>query len=219
MSWFSRDTIGFLEALRANNARDWFEDNRKTYIETVREPAKRFADGLAQSLTDETGNPHRFRIFRINRDLRFSKDKTPYNTHIHLALAPSSNEAGPATWMIGLEPGKLTFGAGCMGFSSEQLDRWRAKVAGTEGRTFAGLLTALHKDGARMHDPELKRVPAPYDKDQPQAELLRRKSLTIWHDNANVELAFGPEGVANCFIGLMRFKPVVNWLDDHLSQA
>ncbi len=214
MTGFGEETLGFLETLRANNTRAWFEVNRRTYNTAVRDAAKSFATELARCLEAESGSAYEYKVYRIHRDLRFSKDKTPYNTHVHMSFWTSGS---PATWMLGLEPGKLTFGAGEMSFAAGRLKRWREQVSEEEGGKLADLLGTVVATGCRLPEPELKRVPAPYEKDHPQAELLRRKGLTIWRDTSRTYLSFGPKGPVRCREELRLFEPVVAWLNNNLG--
>ncbi len=76
-----------------------------------------------------------------------------------------------------------------MGFNKAGLTSWREAVDGTEGAKLAEIIADLTAQGARIDAPELKRVPAPYDKDHPNGELLKRKSLTLWFDLSEADLS------------------------------
>lgn len=217
MTGFSRETIRFLEGLGANNNREWFEERRDTYVAAVREPAKAFAQGLAHLIEAETGQPHSYRIFRLNRGLRFSKGKTPYITHVHMSLSQAGQTGNPPSWMLGLEVGKLTFGVGCMQFSDGQLAVWRTQVAGMPGAYLNRIIKETLGSGGRLSDPELKRVPAPFEKGHAHADLLRRKSLTLWHDTPDTSLSFGPDGPTRCLVELLRLKPAMAWMNEYLE--
>ncbi|PUB09782.1 uncharacterized protein (TIGR02453 family) [Yoonia sediminilitoris] len=217
MTMFSHDTIDFLAALRANNSRAWFEGNRGAYHDAVRDAARDFAETLSSLLEMHGHGPVTPKIFRINRDLRFSKDKTPYNAHVHIAFRPA--DAGPdgPAWMVGLEPGKLTLGAGIMQFAPSQLDAWRESVAGPAGAQLQRDLDNLRKRGCSLSDPDLVRVPKPYEKDHPRADLLRRKGLVVWWHTDDTHMAFGPEGPARCQEKLQTFAAVMVWLGQTLQ--
>jgi uncharacterized protein (TIGR02453 family) len=209
MTFLSRDTIDFLGRLRVNNDRQWFEAHRTDYDAHVKRPGEAFASALAGQLEAATGEPHDCRIFRIHRDVRFSKDKTPYNAHLHISFSPDGGckEGGPA-WMFGLDPDGLTLGAGIFAFSAPRLDRWRAMVATPDGGPVAALIEQLGAEQVRVSEPELKRVPAPYPADHPRAELLRRKGLTAWIDGLRSDTAFADAGPSNCALALLRLREV-----------
>lgn len=217
MSGFSTETVAFLAELRANNRRDWFEANRDLYLRAVRDAARDFAAALERELERSHGLPHQRKIYRINRDLRFSKDKSPYNTHVHMSFWPTRAEtAGPA-WMLGLEPEKLTVGAGIMAFSPRQLHHWRDSVNGPEGADLSRRLSGLVAGGARLPEPELARPPSPFARDHPRSGLLRRKGLTVWRNINEPQRAFGADGPRNCSQALLEFRPVVEWLETHVA--
>lgn len=167
----------FLAELKANNNRDWFQDNKKAYEAKVKNPGTSLGEGFAESLAALTGSGMKHKLFRINRDIRFSKDKTPYNTHLHL----SWTGGGAAAFMFGVSPDYVTAGAGVFGLQKEPLDRFRAAID-AHGDELSAEIDSLVKQGYRIDEPELKRVPAPYDKDHPHGGLLRRKSLALWRD-------------------------------------
>lgn len=184
----------FLAQLAANNDRDWFAEHKSHYEARIKLPGQAFGDYIAAELARLLGQPVTPKLFRVHRDVRFSRDKTPYNAHLHLSW--SSEKTGPA-WFFGLSPDYVTAGWGWMAFTPAQITRWREVAAGD-----AGLVRALDLPGYHLSDPELKRVPAPYPKDHAAAENLRRKSLTLWSDlDPNVD----PEKSAlAAFTGLLK---------------
>jgi uncharacterized protein (TIGR02453 family) len=213
MSWLSSGTIRFLAGLRANNDRQWFAQHKADYEDCVKHPGEAFAAALAGEIETVQGEPHLYRIFRIHRDVRFSKDKTPYNAHLHISLSRkgAGRNGGPA-WMVGLDPDGLALGVGIFAFTPAQLDRWRALCAGAEGAFVAGLLDRLEEQTVRIAEPELKRVPAPYAADHPRAALLRRKGLTAWIDHCDAEIAYGPDGPRNCAQVLAKLQEIFGLL-------
>jgi uncharacterized protein (TIGR02453 family) len=157
--------------------------------------------------------PHNYRIFRIHRDVRFSKDKTPFNAHLHISFAAGGGcKDGAPVWMFGLDPGGVTLGAGIFAFPPSQLERWRALCGAPGGARLASTLAALAQDGIRLSDPELKRVPAPYNADHPRGTDLRRKGLTAWIDDLDPALAFGIEGAENCIGRLAKLRAIFDIL-------
>jgi len=213
MTLLTRETIGFLAALRANNDRTWFAAHDADYRAHLKIAGEAFAAALAEALEAMTAEVHRYRIFRIHRDLRFAKDKTPYNAHLHISLSPDGgcSEGGPA-WMFGLEPDRLTLGAGIFKFTRAQLAAWRARIAAGEGEAVARMLDGLETSGVRIPDPELKRVPAPYATDHRHAPLLRRTGLTAWIDGSDTDAALGADGPAYCARELLRLRELFDLL-------
>jgi uncharacterized protein (TIGR02453 family) len=209
---FSKQAIQFLSDLKANNNREWFAENKTVYEQEIKRPARFFCDFMCDQLQGLTGTPHSSKIFRIHRDVRFSKDKTPYKAHLHILFAPQTDMPSPPRWFFGLMPDSATLGVGVFSFEKPQLDEYRRRVAGENGAKLAKLLGSLLSDGAHMYDPALKRVPTGFPKDHPRADLLRRKGLAVWHDFESVDAVTGPQTLKNCRAGFKRLKPVYDWM-------
>ena len=169
------DARAFLTELAQNNSRDWFTAHKDQYETALKRPALLLLDHFAAGLSAQTDHPVTTKLFRPHRDVRFSKDKTPYNTHLHMLW-----QVGQAALFFGVAPGYVTFGGGVMAFDKNQLTNWRAAVDSDKGSDIADLTQTLAAKGYTPDAAELKRVPAPYDKDHPHAELLRHKSFKLW---------------------------------------
>lgn len=90
MAYFTQDFIDFFSELEQNNNKAWFDENRKHYEKTIKEPVKAFVKDLITEVQKDDSDiilEPKDCIFRINRDIRFSKDKTPYKTHSSAAIA------------------------------------------------------------------------------------------------------------------------------------
>ncbi|WP_299083002.1 DUF2461 domain-containing protein [uncultured Ruegeria sp.] len=179
---FSPEAVGFLQDLKANNTKDWFAANKATYETHLKAPSKQFADDMALALGDLTGQNHGSKIFRIYRDVRFSKDKTPYNAHLHLAFMSAGPAVQPPMWFFALSPEKLSLGCGVFHYDKGALDVFRDAMAGPLGAELIQTTTEMRGRGFRISDPELKRVPSGFDKDHPHEDALRRKGFSVWID-------------------------------------
>ncbi|MGI9475122.1 MAG: DUF2461 domain-containing protein [Hyphomicrobiaceae bacterium] len=209
---FPPDTVAFLRDLKANNNREWFTANKSRYELMVKQPAADFCEHMTVALERLTGQPHGSKIFRVNRDIRFSKDKTPYKTYLHMLFQPRDATDAPK-WFFGLEPDKLVLGAGIFGFEKTAIDRYRKRVAGPDGKALAKQLEKMRKAGIRIREPELKRVPSGFDADLPHAELLRHKGLTAWMDlPGGPAAAAKPTIVSASAAGFKTLKPLFAWL-------
>ena len=85
MSYFDTDFLNFFQELNQNNTKTWFDNNRKRYEKTIKEPFYEFIQELILRLQDEDKDLYtepKESIFRINNDLRFTREKTPYKTHV-----------------------------------------------------------------------------------------------------------------------------------------
>ena len=172
---------GFLAELDANMSRDWFEAEKPRYETGLKRPALALLDDLAPRLAALTGETVTTKLFRPHRDVRFSKDKTPYTTHLHMMWALESEARQSPVFFFGIGLDYVTAGAGMMGFDKPVLEDWRKVVDLDTGRIQA-VLAAAEADGFRRREPDLKRVPAPYPADHPAGDLLRLKGLTLSHE-------------------------------------
>ena len=184
--------------LEKNNSKDWFDPRKAHYKEAVAGPAAFFADLVAEDIARLTSKAHSPKVFRIYRDVRFSKDKTPLNTHLHLMWSRPDGDALTPAWFWGLSREYFILGLGVMGLQGPALTRYRGFVD-THGDDLQATLDAA--DGAALSDwgPEpLKRVPKPFDPDHPHADLLKRKALAVsapmpedWRDRGLVKATAG----------------------------
>src|SRR5437870_12580802 len=116
------------------------------------------------------------KVFRPNRDIRFSKDKSPYKTNI--AATVGEGEKGG---YLSLDARGFTVATGRYMLSPEEIAKFRKKVAAdASGTQLAAIVSRLEKSGYDIGGEELKRVPPPWPQDHARAELLRRKSLYVW---------------------------------------
>lgn len=179
---FAPETLVFLNNLSANNNREWFSDHKKDFDAHYKQSATDFAAELSLALTGLTGHLNKPKVFRIYRDVRFSKDKTPYNTHLHISFTPDIAGATPPMWFFGVDCERLSLGCGVFGFDKHHLQQFRSRIIGADGDQINGTIEGLRKSGVRFIEPELKRVPAGYAKDHQYRHLLRHKGLSGWQD-------------------------------------
>ncbi len=172
------DARTFLAQLAANNTRAWFTEHKTQYEADLKTPATLLMEQFAHQIGQGTGT----KLFRPQRDVRFSKDKTPYHTHLHMLWSLPGDGALKVGFFFGVSPDYVSVGGGAMSFDKAALTAWRKAADSDTGAELAALLDQYRSQGYRIDEPELKRVPAPFDKDHPQGTLLRRKSITVWQD-------------------------------------
>lgn len=196
----------FLAELADNNSRDWFAAAKPRYEAQLRRPAMLLLEQVAQRIGPGTGT----KLFRPQRDLRFSKDKTPYHTHLHLLWTLPGDARQRPGLFFGIAPDYVSAGGGLMAFDKAVLAGWRAAADGPDGADIGTLLESYRSRGLRIGAPELKRVPAPHPQDHPRAGLLRRKSLTAWRDAGTDELSDPPGFIEDTYNAL---RPLFALLD------
>lgn len=215
---FPDDAVSFLRELEVNNDRGWFDERKAVYERALKKPAKAFSLAMASALQDLTGIGHGHKIFRIHRDIRFSKDKTPYNTHLRIAFLPESGgmpESGGSSspsWFFSLETDRLTLGTGNFAFSSSALDHFRERLLGEDGKELASIMQTFEGKGLRLGEPDLKRVPNVCPKDHPLSDLFRHKGLSAWIDRDDPTMATDPGFVPACIADFTVLKPLFDWL-------
>lgn len=199
------DARDFLTELSSNNDREWFNAHKARYDSRLKRPAEKLLADMSHWLEREMDVSPRTKLFRPHRDVRFTEDKTPYHTHLHMMWSLADGRA----WMLGISPDYATFGAGLMRFDKDQQEAWREAVAGEEGAELAALLEA---GGWRVDPPAMKRVPAPYNDDHPREHLLRYKGFVAWSDDLEEPLTEDP--VATLQARFIEFMPLMDWLAD-----
>lgn len=168
----------FFAGLFENNNKDWFEAHKSTFKNEIEAPAKLLAELLAEDLSRLTGVSHTGKVGRIYRDTRFSNDKTPYNTYLHVYWESRQDAPG---WLMRVTVTGPEFLTGLHGMDSAALARFRAAVD-SDGDALEASIDKARAGGADIVDmgPEpLKRVPKPYAPDHPFEAHLRRKMLAL----------------------------------------
>ncbi len=186
------DAQTFFGKLRKNNRKDWFDPRKEEYRETILKPAELFSTLMEEELSKLAGAGQSGKIFRIYRDVRFSKDKTPYNAHLHILWSETGGAPHMPAFFFGADPDGVHVGLGAVGFKGDALTRYR-KLIDARGDE---LIAAMEAAGAALSDfgaAPLKRVPSGFDPDHPHAELLKRKGfvamteVTDWRDGGVIE--------------------------------
>jgi uncharacterized protein (TIGR02453 family) len=181
---FPKETLRFLAGIRAHNEKAWFEAHRDDYQRFFVEPAIAFAEALTPKLRkiepEVTVEPRvNGSIMRINRDIRFSKDKSPYKDHLDMWFWTGDRKGWDASgFFFRLRPDRLLLGAGMHGFMPPALARYRAAVLdGRKGPALALTVGKLRKAGYEIGTESYKKVPAGVAADHPRAALLRHGGL------------------------------------------
>ena len=165
MKYFNQDFLNFFYLLSQNNTRDWFDQNRKMYEQEVREPFKVFVGDLVKAIREEMDPDFKLlpkdAIFRINRDIRFSADKTPYKEHVGAIITPGGRKAKemPGHY-VHLSGGTLMIGGGAYFMEKESLYNLRKHLI-TNGSAFDALLAEkdFKKKYGEIQGKKNKRLP------------------------------------------------------------
>lgn len=179
------ETLNFLSTLEINNNREWFIENKQLYL-NAKENVENVVNEIISGVSEFDKSVERLEakncIFRIYKDTRFSKDKTPYKTNIGASLV----EKGPKTlnhagYYIHLEPGKSFLAGGVYMTEPKNLKSIREKIS-SEGDEFLKILNKKSfKDLLELRGDKLVKVPQGFDKENPMGDYLKFKQFTVFH--------------------------------------
>ena len=199
------EALEFFEGLEAENAKPYWEAHKAVYQDVVRAPMEE----LLAELEPRWGEA---RIFRPYRDIRFSRDRSPYKTAIGARIGDG---------YVQLDAHGLAAGFGMWEMAPDQLERYRASVDDDRaGKKLERIVSTLRDEKIDVHGHgALKTAPKGYPKDHPRVELLRAKGLASWR-----------EWPAGAWLGTRRAedriveffessRPLARWLHEHVGET
>ena len=197
----------FYSDLEENNNRDWWLEHKATYDAAVKEP-------LTQLLAELEPAFGAAKLFRPNRDVRFSLDKLPYKT----AQGAFASTAEGVGFYVQLGADGLLIGGGCHTHSPAQLARLRGSVdAESSGPELQGIVEAIASAGFAVEGERLKTVPRGFDKDHPRAELLKHKSLTAGMNVGQPGWLATPKAADEVARRWEELRPLVEWISRYAA--
>ena len=211
----SNATLEFLKQLHLNNHKDWMQEHKKQYLASETSLKELYAEILnGLSVTDEI---EKQKIFRINRDIRFSKNKTPYNSHrsVSWSRAGANRRGG---YYLRIEPGKCSIAGGF--FSPEPKDLLRIrKEFEMDSDEIRGILNM--KDfkkffGNFNQDYAVKTAPKGFSKEDPNIDLIRLKSFFLVHNFTDKEV-MASNFSAKVIKGFELLRPYFDYMSDVLT--
>lgn len=155
MAYFSNDFVKFFEELEKNNHKEWFDENRKRYEKEIKNPFKAFVSDLIlaiQKFDPEIMIKPKDAIFRINRDVRFSKNKQPYKNNVAAYISKISKKEQFAGYYVHLDAKGIWLGGGLYDLSTENIYKVRQEILYNE----SNLKEALSENGFRNEFGELQ---------------------------------------------------------------
>lgn len=179
-------TLQFLKDLAANNHREWFQANRDRY-DAALDNMKQFTRAVESAL-GETDLLESATLFRIYRDVRFSKDKSPYKHNFGISLSRATKRLRGG-YYIQIEPGGSFVGGGFWQPNTEDLKRIRAEFA-IDDQPIREIMAepAFRKYFGALQGEELKTAPQGFDKNHPALDLLRKKSFVATRNFTDAEV-------------------------------
>jgi len=210
--------LRFLSNLEQNNNREWFHANRKDYEQTKEEfedLCQEILTGIAQFQENLLNTTVKSCILRINRDIRFSADKSPYKKYLGAGFGPGGKSSGKVDFYLHIQPNNESFlGGGMWAPTGSQLASFRQEIDYSphiikgiiEEENFKSYFNEIH--GERV-----KKMPKGYATDHPDIELLKYKQLFFVHKYTDKEVLsenFSLEVIRGCKI----LKPYLDYINN-----
>lgn len=217
----SKDTLQFLDDLQTNNNRDWFLENKKRY-EAFKKDYQQLVADLLDAMKPLDSSLEMLEVknctFRINRDIRFSKDKSPYKSHLGVWLSSGAKGQNRSGYYIHLEKGASFIAGGLYCPEAEDLKKMRKEIAYFHDDLKA-ILDEKHfkkefKDFDRNEKNTLKNPPRGYEKEHPAIEFLKLKSFES-SQRIDISEVTKKDFVATMSKKLIALKP----LNDFINRA
>lgn len=213
-------TLQFLKELKENNHKDWFDSNRKAY-EFAKKDFIEFTESLIQGLGKfdksiaEANLEAKSCISRLNRDIRFSKDKSPYKTNFFAMINRGGKKSNHACYYVQIQPGNVFMGGGVYMPMPPDLQKFRQEID-YNFQEWKGIIT---KDSFKKQFPKgvespetLSRPPKGYEESNPAIEYLKMKGFYTWKpfSDAEIQSPSAVEGILESFETVM---PMIDFLN------
>ncbi len=217
---FPEDAHKFYREVAENNNKVWFEANKPRFQKNVQKPAQMFVEifgdrlrSLVDGMQYDTRLTGSGSIFRIYRDTRFSKDKTPYKTNLAIAWwQGAGKKTNRPSFYFGLEADSSFFGGGTYMFAGDYLEKYREAVDDEHtGETLGEILHNLTEKGYSVNGAQYKKVPRGFDKDHPRGDLLKYKGMYIGGQSITPDITTSADLVEHCYQMAADYAPLINW--------
>jgi uncharacterized protein (TIGR02453 family) len=221
---FPQSTIKFLTALAKNNNKDWFEKNRVRFDFEFLQPAVQFVIDLGERLTELSPNIIAIpkidkSIFRLHRDVRFSKNKQPFKTNMGLYFWEGHGKKMECSGLyFHIEPKLFFLGAGMYQFTKDQLIKYREVVSNpAKGKELSELVKKLLKNkNFHLGGKTYKKPPRGYDPDYLYNELLLHSGFYIYYESTDFSELTKKDVVSYSFKIFKEIYPVHKWFVENI---
>ena len=221
---FPREGLSFLDQLARHNARDWFEAHRVVWDEQIVPGMLSWCGELCEALRDvmprlvfvpRIGGS----LYRLNRDIRFSRDKSPYKTHVAALLWEGGDKHDAPGVYLHVSPTEVIFGGGIWIFEQEgRLDRYRKRLQDeASADRLEAALSHARSAGLKIEAAEqLQRPPRPFTPEHPRAALSRYKGLTVGKQSSPGAWLHSREALRRSEAVARAYAPLHTWLRDEV---
>jgi uncharacterized protein (TIGR02453 family) len=207
-------SVSFFKKLKKNNNRDWFTENKPKFKELELE-IKTFGEELKDRL-NEFDNVDRFKLFRIYRDIRFSKDKTPFKTHFGLTWH-RTKPLYRGGYYLHISPGKNFLACGFWDPNPNDLKRIRKELE-YDAKELRDIISSkeFFSVWGNLEGSELKTAPRNFDKNHPDIDLIRKKQF-IFSISYSDEEVCEPQFINKLENALKMVRPFTDYMSDVLT--
>ena len=218
----TQHTLQFLTNLSENNNREWFHANRNDYEKTKVEFegfCQKVLSAIAQFQDNLLHTNVKSCILRINRDIRFSSDKSPYKKYLAAGFGPGGKSSGKVDFYLQIQPNETFLGGGMWSPTSSQLASFRQEIDYNPKR-LKGIIEKndFSEYFNEVYGEKVKKMPKGYTINHPDIELLKYKQLFFVHKYCNeetIEKNFANEIIKACKI----LKPYLDYINDLFCES
>lgn len=225
---FPKDGLRFFRDIAANNNREWFQEHKQDYLNNLQAPALAFLVEFGEKLkvivpgirydtrTNGAGS-----LMRIYRDIRFSKDKSPYKDHLGINFWEGAGKKGNPGFHFWMDARGAALYGGFHGFPKPFLAAYREAVAGDAlGSELRKIVAELDSEpGFAVGGEQLKRVPPGYPQDHPRGDLLRYKGLYARGPKLEPADLQSPDLIDTCLEHAQVLAPLHRWFVEVNQEA
>jgi len=218
-SGFPKEFFSFFDRLKKNNSKEWFEKNREEYEKHVLHPSREFVIEMGKKLRRVAPEINAIpqinkSLFKINRDVRFSKDKSPYKTYMGIWLWDGHRKRMESSgFYLHTENKAIFVGVGIKMFPKPLLDRYRQAVADKKlGAELKKVVKKVTDSGYLVDGKHYKKVPRGYDPDHPNAEFLLFNGLTARLEDKVPDAFYSGEIIDYAYSHYRNMLPLHRWL-------
>lgn len=222
---FPRQYFTFFNQLKKNNSKEWFEKHRRDYDEFVMHPAREFVVVMGNKLRKIAPEVNAIpkinkSLFKINRDVRFSKDKSPYKTYMGIWLWEGDRPRMECSgFYLHVENKSLLIGVGIKMFPKSLLDLYRqAVVDKKQGATLKNAIKKITDRGYLLGGKHYKKIPRGYDAEHPNAQYLLYNGLTARVEERVPDAFFSDAIVDHAYSHYTNMLPLHQWLKKALDK-
>jgi len=223
MSYFTNETVKFFKQLDKNNTKEWFEANRARFESEVLDPAKIFVlhmgDMLRDIAPDVMAIPKTDKsIFRLHRDVRFSKNKAPYKTNLGIFFWEGEGKKMECSgFYMHIDPKTYFLGVGMYMFTPDQIKKFRELVYNpVKAEELTKIINKIEKKGYKINDTHYKTVPRGFDKEYKYADMLKYNGLFAFYESKELKELLEADQLKFLFEKFKDVSPLHRWLLENM---